>query len=126
MGHSAKTVNGFVTQKVSHVRSNGLEVFCRESCSKKFRKILRKTLRNTENTRVSFLIQLQEQPLKNLKGYGVLRTPFFTEHLWWLLLSCASRSVLKHHRLICPLYYFMRSNLNYLLRLMKSGPRKSQ
>ena len=50
MGHSAKIVNGFVTQKVSHVRSNGLEVFCRESCSKKFRKILRKTLRNTENT----------------------------------------------------------------------------
>ena len=55
-----------------------------------------------ENTcaRVSFLIKLQAAPATLLKKKlwhrcfpvnlaKFLRTPFFTEHLWWLLLLCS-------------------------------------
>ena len=95
----------------SPVRSSHPEVFCKKAVLRNFAKF-------TGNTcaRVSFLIKLQaSRPATLLKKslwyrcfpvnfVKFLRTPFFTEHLWWLLLPSASTCCKKEDKIFLKLH----------------------
>ena len=58
----------------SNGRSSGLKVFCKKA-----------VLKNFANSQGSTCARVLKKTLVNFAKF--LRTPFFIEHLWWLLLS---------------------------------------
>ena len=78
---------------VSNIKSRRLEVLCKESVLRNFAKLTRKHLcqslflKKVGGLRLpTLLIKIPWNRYFPVNFAKFLRTPFFTEHLWWLLM----------------------------------------
>ena len=84
-----------VFRTLSNVRSSRLEVFCRKAVLRNFGKVTGKHLCLRPPTLLEKILWHMSFPVNFAK---FLRTPFFTEHLRWLLLKRLSKVMPYVHR----------------------------